>query len=94
MGGARAALGYRTASTLRPGPLGPAGTQLRGHEFHYSRAEGLQEDGAWSLEDSRGAVAGDGWASGTILGGYFHAHLASNPETAASFVRACARSRG
>ncbi|MDO9083278.1 MAG: cobyrinate a,c-diamide synthase, partial [Humidesulfovibrio sp.] len=36
----RAALGYREARTLRPGPLGPAGTLLRGHEFHYSEIEG------------------------------------------------------
>ncbi len=96
MGGARAALGYRTGRTLAPGPLGPAGTELRGHEFHYSRAEGLAEgegQGAWSLEASSGAVSADGWASGAVIGGYFHAHLASNPEAAAHFVRACARSR-
>lgn len=94
MGRARAALGYRTARTLVPGPLGPAGTELRGHEFHYSRAEGLQGQGAWSLEASSGAVATDGWASGSVLGGYFHAHLASNPQAAANFVSACARRRG
>lgn len=93
MGRTRAALGYRTARTLAPGPLGPAGTELRGHEFHYSRAEGLQGERAWSLEASSGAVSSDGWASGGILGGYFHAHLASNPKAAANFVRACARRR-
>lgn len=94
MGPSRAALGYRTARTLAPGPLGPAGTQLRGHEFHYSRAEGLAgESAAWSLEASGGALARDGWASGGLLGGYFHAHLASNPLAAESFVRACAARR-
>lgn len=93
MGAARAALGYRTARTLAPGPLGPAGAELRGHEFHYSRAEGLERRGAWSLEASNGAVSIDGWASGNVIGGYFHAHLASNPQAAADFVRACAQGR-
>lgn len=33
------ALGYREAETLRPSPFGPAGTVLRGHEFHYSHLD-------------------------------------------------------
>lgn len=96
MGTRRAALGYRTGRTLRPGPLGPAGTLLRGHEFHYSRAEGLPEGSeAWGLAGSDGLPgrdgleAPDGWAKGNVLGGYFHAHLASNPDAARAFVECC-----
>jgi len=33
------ALGYREAQTLRPSPFGPAGTVVRGHEFHYSHLD-------------------------------------------------------
>ncbi|MHC1700352.1 MAG: cobyrinate a,c-diamide synthase [Humidesulfovibrio sp.] len=91
----RAALGYREARTLVSGPLGPAGTVVRGHEFHYSELEG---DGpkpggggqaAFALTASDGSQALDGAALGTVVGGYFHAHLASNPEVAPNFVAAC-----
>ena len=34
----RRELGYRAAQTLAPSCLGPAGTRLRGHVFHYSTA--------------------------------------------------------
>ncbi|MDP2846945.1 MAG: cobyrinate a,c-diamide synthase [Humidesulfovibrio sp.] len=88
----RAALGYREARTLAAGPLGPAGTVLRGHEFHYSEYEGgAGEAGqaAFALTASDGTEALDGQASGNIVGGYFHAHLASNPQAAQAFVAAC-----
>ena len=32
----RRSLGYREAEVLGDGPLGPAGTLFRGHEFHYA----------------------------------------------------------
>jgi cobyrinic acid a,c-diamide synthase len=86
----RAALGYRQAQTLAPGPLGPAGTILRGHEFHYSELEQPQTGGAaFNLTASDGASTRDGAALGNVIGGYFHAHLASNPEAAQAFVAAC-----
>ncbi len=91
----RAALGYREARTCAPGPLGPAGTVLRGHEFHYSELEQGGAEGAgavqaaFALTASDGSVALDGAALGNVLGGYFHAHLASNPEAARNFVAAC-----
>src|SRR5205823_4444683 len=37
--GARLALGYRQAKLLCDSPIGPAGTRLRGHEFHYSTCQ-------------------------------------------------------
>lgn len=89
MRAARAALGYREARTLVSGPLGPAGTLLRGHEFHYSEAEGTGGAAAWLLAASDGSAAPDGQAAGNLVGGYFHAHLASNPEAARRFVAAC-----
>lgn len=96
----RAALGYREARTLAPGPLGPAGTVLRGHEFHYSEYEGTPAAPAFALTDSQGRETPDGQvggqvgnvagnAGGNVVGGYFHAHLASNPGAAQAFVAAC-----
>ncbi len=35
----RLTLGYRVATATMATPLGPAGTELRGHEFHYSAIE-------------------------------------------------------
>ncbi|MDR3641846.1 MAG: cobyrinate a,c-diamide synthase [Humidesulfovibrio sp.] len=89
----RAALGYRQARTLSPSPFGPAGTTLRGHEFHYSEYAGEAEGSAFCLTASDGRAALDGQAAGNIVAGYFHAHLASNPEAARSFVTACGASR-
>jgi len=95
----RAALGYREARTLAPGPLGPEGTLLRGHEFHYSELEqagpttGGHSQAAFALTASDGSVAQDGAALGNVVGGYFHAHLASNPEAARNFVAACRAAR-
>ncbi len=97
----RAALGYREARTLGPGPLGPAGTLLRGHEFHYSELEqgGAASAGgagnaggdqaAFALTAADGSTTLDGAALGNVVGGYFHAHLSSNPDAAQSFVAAC-----
>ncbi len=89
----RAALGYREARTLEDGPLGPAGTILRGHEFHYSEYAGGEQDSApaaFELTASSGARTKDGQALGNVMGGYFHAHLSSNPQAARAFVAACA----
>jgi len=90
----RAALGYRQARTLAPGPFGPAGTVLRGHEFHYSEFDagaGEPRQAAFALTASDGRETWDGQARGAIVGGYFHAHLASNPQAARAFVEACRR---
>lgn len=92
----RAALGYRQARTLADGPFGPAGTLLRGHEFHYSEFAGDGADSApaaFELTASDGAQVLDGQALGNVLGGYFHAHLSSNPQAARAFVAACAGNR-
>jgi cobyrinic acid a,c-diamide synthase len=88
----RAALGYRTARTLAAGPFGPVGTSLRGHEFHYSEYDGgagEPQPAAFALTAIDGREVLDGQAWGNIVGGYFHAHLASNPQAAQAFVQAC-----
>ncbi|MCL2336949.1 MAG: cobyrinate a,c-diamide synthase, partial [Firmicutes bacterium] len=45
----RVALGYVTATALQDNILVPAGAQLRGHEFHYSRLEGAGLTPAYRL---------------------------------------------
>jgi cobyrinic acid a,c-diamide synthase len=77
-------LGYRSARTLTETPLGPAGTELRGHEFHYSTVAPAGE--ALQFE-SRFTNRTDGFASPTMLATYLHVHLATRPDLAESFVR-------
>ncbi len=67
-------LGYRAVETLADGPLGKAGTRLKGHEFHYAT---VVDGGA----DAPFALAGDAYGStptatgsrrGHVSGTFFH----------------------
>jgi len=87
----RLTLGYRQATTRSPSPLGPAGTRLRGHEFHYSTVE--PGGGALSLTGRFGSGDG-GFATGALLASYLHLHLGAAPELAERFVATCRRPAG
>ncbi|QAZ68488.1 cobyrinate a,c-diamide synthase [Solidesulfovibrio carbinolicus] len=93
MGSRFAALGYREVTTRAASCLGPAGTTLRGHEFHYSRLAAVP-DGApaiYAMTGRGGVVAGpEGFVVQQTLGSYVHLHFGSNPAAAAAFVAACA----
>ncbi|GAB7023612.1 cobyrinate a,c-diamide synthase [Salidesulfovibrio brasiliensis] len=89
----RRALGYREITTLRDCPLGPEGTVVRGHEFHYSSIETafLPEDmpAVYATSDRKGDTAGaEGFLVGNTLGSYIHLHFASNPAVAEHLVNA------
>lgn len=91
------ALGYTEVRTMRESFLGPEGTQYRGHQFRYSKLEGVDSERVGALELSRrrdGATAKEGYWVGNTVASYVHAHWASNPSIPAAFVRACAASRG
>jgi cobyrinic acid a,c-diamide synthase len=78
-----AALGYVTVETDGPTPLGPSGTILRGHEFHYSTLEPLGSlDRATRLHRPGLAPKPDGIRVGGLLAGYAHLHFGSNPAAA------------
>lgn len=96
MGERLCALGYRQVVTREGTPLGPAGTTLRGHEFHYSRltGEGADVPAVYALSGRKGALdTREGFLIGRTLGSYVHLHFGSNPEAAPAFVRACAAAR-
>lgn len=100
------ALGYREAQALRASPFGPAGTVLRGHEFHYSRLDPASKEvspgpvaaqsghsghSVWTLRDRNGTPLGtEGLCAGSVSGSYVHLHFGSNPAAARAFVAACA----
>lgn len=74
-------LGYRQARLLADGPLGPAGTQIRGHEFHYARMSHPGDDAALAeLADGQGNPLGSsGGRRGNVSGTFFHAIARHEP---------------
>jgi len=90
----RVALGYVRATVLTDNILAPAGTQLRGHEFHYSTLEEMPLPPAYALHRA-GEDEGrpDGYVLGNLLAAYLHLHFASCPQAAAALVERCARYR-
>lgn len=90
----RLVIGYREVTLTGAGPLGPAGTTARGHEFHCSRLGDVPPsvtrlyavaDGPGGLHRSEGFLV-----SGTLMS-YVHLHFGSNPALAASLVAAARR---
>ena len=96
MGGRFAALGYREVVTRARTLLGPAGTRLRGHEFHYSRLAGPTDAvaTAYSMTGRKGPIdAPEGFMAGGTLGSYVHLHFGGTPGAAAHFAAACEAAR-
>ncbi|PWC87044.1 cobyrinic acid a,c-diamide synthase [Azospirillum sp. TSH100] len=67
-------LGYRRASLLADGPLGPAGALLRGHEFHYASTLARGDDAPLlQATAADGSDLGElGSRRGLALGSFFH----------------------
>jgi cobyrinic acid a,c-diamide synthase len=86
----RLTLGYRRARPEVDTPLAEAGTELRGHEFHYSRLEPPGD--ALDLR-ARHVRARAGFASDTLLASYLHLHLGGDPSPAERFVLTAAGAR-
>ena len=68
-------LGYREIELLADGPLGPAGSRLAGHEFHYSSVVTRGDDRPFALAgDAYGnEPAPTGSRRGNVTGSFFHA---------------------
>ncbi len=88
--GPRLHLGYRRARTRVVTPLGPPGTELRGHEFHYST---LDPAGDAMEMSSRFTSHRAGHATSSMLASYLHVHLGAAPSLAEAFVRSAATAR-
>jgi cobyrinic acid a,c-diamide synthase len=93
----RLTLDYAEVEVTRGTPLGPAGTVVRGHEFHASRIDAVPEEvpRAYTIRMSRGGPPRqEGYLIGQTLMSYVHLHFGSNPAVAEHLVReASARSR-
>jgi len=91
----RLTLRYVTAIAPEDTLLGPAGTRVRGHEFHRTQTTPSRGDNAaWLLDGTP-----EGWSldpadtgSPTVHASYLHTHWAGHPELAVSFAEAVHRS--
>lgn len=86
-------VGYVSAEMNTDTVLGPKGTRLHGHEFHFS-SEIIPEkdcrDRAFTFTRMRNnAVYQAGYAWKNVLGSYLHLHFAGCPEAADYFVEKC-----
>ena len=68
-------LGYRQARLAADGALGPAGTVLRGHEFHYATVVARGDDAPFAAcADAYGGQQEEaGSRRGNVTGSFFHA---------------------
>jgi cobyrinic acid a,c-diamide synthase len=77
-------LGYRAATLLQDCPLGPAGTRLRGHAFHYATLidPGADEPLAELFDAERSALGPSGGRRGHVTGTFFHAIACEEAQVA------------
>ena len=80
--------GYVTVTFTQDCLLGPRGTTIRGHSFHYSRicsdrevATSYQVDFSLSGKQQR-----EGFTCGNVLASYVHLHFGANPAVARHFA--------
>ncbi|MFZ3047405.1 MAG: cobyrinate a,c-diamide synthase [Desulfatirhabdiaceae bacterium] len=83
--------GYTQLLVDRTNPFFPVGTELKGHEFHYSRVLELREDGchtAFNMKRGVGLIENrDGFCLHNILATYTHIHALGVPEWATAMMR-------
>jgi cobyrinic acid a,c-diamide synthase len=88
------ALGYRKIVTRKESLLGPGGTAVRGHEFHYSRIRQVatSPETVYAMKDRKAETnREEGFLRMNVLGSYVHLHWGSNPQVAGNFVEYCKR---
>ncbi|MFB7465398.1 cobyrinate a,c-diamide synthase [Streptomyces sp. NPDC056224] len=85
----RLTLGYREAVAVSDSALAPAGTRLRGHEFHRTVIEpGAGAAPAWGFTHPERRV--EGFVRQGVHASYLHTHWAAEPSVARRFARAAA----
>lgn len=88
----RVKLGYRTVTALCDSPLLTKGTQVRGHEFHYSTWENRPKTlpYAYHIQSRTGGEPTPvGVQHGSVWASYIHLHFLTLPSMAQRFVAWC-----
>ncbi|MEU5636037.1 cobyrinate a,c-diamide synthase [Streptomyces rishiriensis] len=84
----RLTLGYRDAVAVSDSVLAPAGTRMRGHEFHRTVVEpGAGTVPAWGVRGPGRRV--EGFVQQGVHASYLHTHWAAEPGVARRFVERC-----
>ncbi|MFI6658446.1 cobyrinate a,c-diamide synthase [Streptomyces sp. NPDC050523] len=84
----RLTLGYRDAVAVGDSALAPAGTRMRGHEFHRTVVEpGAGTAPAWGVRAPERRL--EGFVQQGVHASYLHTHWASEPGVARRFVERC-----
>ncbi|WP_415925611.1 cobyrinate a,c-diamide synthase [Streptomyces scabiei] len=84
----RLTLGYRDAVAVSDSVLAPAGTRMRGHEFHRTVVEpGAGAAPAWGVRGTERRV--EGFVQQGVHASYLHTHWAAEPGVARWFVERC-----
>ena len=89
--------GYTIVKVARKNPFYAVGSEIKGHEFHYSSViewRGQTEDLAFEMVRGKGIYAGwDGLCHRNVLATYTHIHATGTPQWAPALVRlACGTS--
>ena len=88
----RLTLSYTLAESTRPNILTPAGSIVRGHEFHFSSVQDIPSDAEFAYKLKRGIGVGDGrdgWICYNTLASYMHTTFLSTGRMAERFVESC-----
>ena len=88
----RLTLSYTLAESTRPNILTPAGSIVRGHEFHFSSLQDVPPDAEFAYKLKRGIGVGDGrdgWTCYNTLASYMHTTFVSEGRMAERFVESC-----
>ncbi len=86
-------LGYAEVQFVKNNPWGKVGQNLKGHVFHYSsfenleNAEKLEKDSAPFTLTRRKQTKNEGFLLKNLMASYVHLHWASNEESMESFIR-------
>lgn len=82
--------GYTVLNVEKENPFFPVGTELRGHEFHYSRilsGQGEEDRFAFHVKKGKGIDGKrDGLCRKNVLAGFTHLHALGTQEWAACLV--------
>jgi cobyrinic acid a,c-diamide synthase len=82
-------MGYRDVRLMSDCLLGPAGTRLRGHEFHFSTLLSGTDRfrAAYSMHDCDGEPLGcEGWTDASLVASFVQLHFGQDPEIVARLV--------
>ena len=86
--------GYTVVTVEHPNPYFNIGTELKGHEFHYSRVlkwRGTDNDLAFNMNRGAGFINHrDGVCYKNVLATYTHIHALGTPSWAEASVSAAA----